>query len=71
MPIALWHIFWNPKPFQTYTQLNLNSWIGGKQAGKKPIPIETQSFDRRFRSPRLDVWSHMGFLQKNPEFEKK
>ena len=55
MPIALWHIFWNPKLFQTYTQLNLNSWIGGKQAGKKPIPVQTQSFDSRFRTSWLDV----------------
>ena len=55
MPIALWHIFWNPKLFQTYTQLNLNSWIGGKQAGKKPIPVQTQSFDSRFRTSWLGV----------------
>ena len=45
MPIALWHIFWNSKLFQTYTQLNLNSWIGGKQAGEKPIPVQMQSFE--------------------------
>ena len=55
MPIALWHIFWNPKLFQTYTQLNLNSLIGGKQASKKPIPVQTQSFDSQFRSSWLGV----------------
>ena len=55
MPIALWHIFWNLKLFQTYTQLNQNSLIGGKQARKKPIPVQTQSFDSRFRSSRLGV----------------
>ena len=48
MPIGTY--FGPPKFFQTYTQLNLNSWIGGKQAGKKPIPVQTQSFDNRFRT---------------------
>ena len=60
MPIALWHIFWNPKLFQTYTQLSLNSWIGGKQAGKKPIPVQTQSFDSRFRTSWLGVCPRKG-----------
>ena len=71
MPIALWHIFWNPKLFQTYTQLNLNSSIGGKQASKKPIPVQTQSFDSRFRLYWLGVCPPKGSLQKNPEFEEK
>ena len=60
IPIALWHIFWNPKPFQTYTQLNLNSSIGGKQASEEPIPDQKQSFDSRFRSSWLGVCSRKG-----------
>ena len=60
MPIALWHIFWNPKLFQTYTQLNLNSSIGGKQASKKPIPVQTQSFDSQFCLSWLDVCPRKG-----------
>jgi hypothetical protein len=30
--------------------VNLNSSIGGKQASKKPIAVQKQSFDSRFRS---------------------
>ena len=71
MPIALWHIFWNPKLFQTYTQLSLNSWIGGKQAGKKPIPVQMQSFDSRFRTSWLGVCPCKGSPQKNPEKRNK
>ena len=52
MPIALCHIFWNPKLFQTYTRLNLNSLIGGKQASEEPIPVQTHSL--AVNSARLD-----------------
>ena len=54
--------FGTPSFFQTYTQLNLNSSIGGKQASEEPIPVQTPSFDSRFRS------SSQGFPQKNPDF---
>ena len=60
IPIALWHIFWNPKPFQTYTQLNLNNSNGGKQESEEPIPDQKQSFDSRFRSSWLGVCPCMG-----------
>ena len=49
--------FGNPNFFQTYTQLNLNSWIGGKQ---KPILVQMQSFDSRIWSFWLVVWPHNG-----------
>ena len=52
--------FGTPEFFQTYTQLNLNSWIGGKQASKKPIPVQMQSFNSRIWSFWLVVWPHNG-----------
>ena len=58
MPIALWHIFWNPKLFQTYSQPNLNSSNRGKQASKQPIPV--QSLDSQIRSSWLGVCPCMG-----------
>ena len=70
MPIALWHIFWNPKLFSYYTQLNLISSIGGKQACKKPIPVQTQSFDRRFSSFWLGVCPPMGCFRRIQSFKR-
>ena len=71
MPIALWHIFWNPKLFQTYTRLNLNGSIGGKEASKKPIPVQMHSFDSRFRlywlgvCPPIDSLRRIQILKRN------
>ena len=60
MPIALWYIFWNPKLFQTYTQLDLSSSSGEKQASNKPIPHQTQSFDGQICLFWLVVWPRKG-----------
>ena len=43
------HILESPNFFQTYTRLNLNGSIGGKEASKKSIPVQMHSFDSRFR----------------------
>jgi hypothetical protein len=60
MPIALWQIFWNPKLLQSYSLLDLSSSSGEKQASNKPIPHQTQSFDRRICSFWLVVWPRKG-----------
>ena len=68
LPIALF--FWTPNFFQTYTRLNLNSSIGGKEASKKPITVQMQSFDSHFRSSGLGVRPRMDSLRRIEIFKR-
>ena len=71
MPIALWHIFWNPKLFQTYTQLNLNSSIGGNSGQKEANSCSNAIIWQSILLVLTGCMSSQGFSQKNLVFIEK
>ena len=52
-------------------QSQKSSYSGVKQASKKPIPVQMQSFDSWIWSFWLVVWPHKGSLQKNENVRSK